>query len=150
MNEKLAKINQAIALLREVIPADRRFDLDNVRVETKPGNYPQKPHIYLFDCETYEEGTEFLRSLGCQRRDKSPQSDGRTSLTSDLENVTITVYCGTLPKTCRIVETKKLVPKREVRTIESNEMVEVTIKEVVCSGGNEDAKLETLEEGGAQ
>ena len=132
----IPQIEEAVRLLREIIPPGRRLDLDSVR---KDG----KPQVFVFDFPTYEDGSKWLSSLGFQQRGKEPQTNGHCFLRVETTMLSIVCLCGSLPPTCRLVKKTIRVPKKSVQTIVStHEFVDVETTEIVCDGGTpEEQKL---------
>lgn len=140
MNEKAQKLIELVNGLRELFPG-QRIDVDYI-------NSDAEVTIYAFDFATYETGTEFMRALGIGDRKKEPNSDGSCRLTGMLtDNIRVRCFCATLPPTCRLVTKTRQVPKHRVERVETTiegeyETIEET--EVVCDGGNDEAKEKSL------
>lgn len=84
----------------------------------------------------YQNGIEMMRLLGIQKWNKSvlrPENP-LTYLSADYydgENrISVGVYCGGLPPTCKIETRMMKVPKE--KTVETGDFIEIPIQKIVC------------------
>jgi hypothetical protein len=134
--QKLTRIKQMALELAEMFPAPR------IGLSVANG----AASIALHGCNDYQQATDMLRSLGMGKRDKqvltvdqgTPSERVFTTIEGAAQGVSATVYCDSLPPTCRIETVTERIPKRE--TVDTGEFIEVQKRKVVCTG----AELETV------
>jgi hypothetical protein len=128
MTNKAEQIKELAAKLREMVAdGDARVSL-NTR--------PDCVTIDVIGVPTYAEGVDILRGLGIGKWRKSVFIDSSpwSTITGFVDDVQVTVFCQSLPPTCRIEKFVERVPKTQ--TVESGEFIEVQRTRVVC--GQED------------
>lgn len=94
--------------------------------------------VSCFGSENYEQGTEFLRSLGIGRRQKTILDENTVNpwciVYGVIGNDTVRVFCNGLPKSCRLEKYTERIPKQA--TVDTGEFIEVERTKVVC-GAND-------------
>jgi len=79
--------------------------------------------------KTYESATDWMRSMGCDKREKQP-NETYTVLKGTVDGVQLVTYPDELPPTCRVEKYIEKVPKTQVVT--TDEFVEIERTRVVC------------------
>ncbi len=141
MNQPIEQRLCALAAeLDQLLPAGHSCALEIRRYA-----HPPDIQIGIHGVKSYDDATEFFRSLGIQKRNKQPVVDPnpRTVLDGKLGNIVIRVFCDGLPPSCRLEKFVEKVPKTQ--TVEVGEFVEVTRQKIVCGNGHDEATQPTEE-----
>jgi hypothetical protein len=126
MNELLVKIAALMAELHA------QYGRGSVTASCYSAKYG--PSFTFHDAGTYQEGTELLRSLGCDERTKQIVDESTNPWSSiagkTTEGVEVSAYCSGLPPSCKMEVYKERIPKTQ--TVETAEFIEIERKRVVC------------------
>jgi hypothetical protein len=128
-NSKLMRVAAIARELRELFPGQETVQL------YVHGDYAT---LTFHSVATYEAGTELMRSLEIQTRRKQIVQSGTPfcNLEAEVDGLTVSAYCHTMPPTCRLEKVVERIPKSQ--TVETGEYIEVERVRVVCGNGDKE------------
>jgi hypothetical protein len=138
MKDKLDALRK---LIRETFPAHHKRIGIHI-FESFDGTGKDVLDITFYECASYAEGSNMLRSLGIGVREKQILSEESSApwvnVKGKLGDDEFSAYCTGLPPSCKKVTFIEKIPKTQ--TVDTGEFVEVERVKVVCGNENEVAK----------
>lgn len=93
-------------------------------------------YVNIHQVPTYQAGVDIMRKLGIRTWKKNHLETHIGLIYATWHELQLTLFCGTLPPTCRVETRKKLIPKTETK--ELGEMIEIEEQVVICGEESED------------
>ena len=124
---RIERVKEIAEEIRVLFPEVR-----HIQIAILPERIELTAHLTTNDCGkiTYDQATDFLRTLGVGIRQKRPDVAGYTVLRGNTEGVEVVTYPDELPPSCRKVTFTERIPKQQ--TVDTGEFVEVDRTKIVC------------------